>query len=256
MSIIPLSEPVLKWCSLLVRMLLLLVAICLESKRFNASELVISWVSWNCPAKISVHVHFFAYPDKHLFLNPSVSTAVLFYLRINPALMSSRAIYLYRHSSSVIWNIFWCLSELKAHLGSMSIIKKKLNACFDVDISGAFSKGHCIEMLDEWLSVSTKPFLFCFSTTVCGPLSHAGGNPHLPSRGAAAELPIHKHPQRRHLVCHSCSNTLQECSSSHDRGSEYNEMLGKKKCQWNGLRCVVSSGFFVGKKSSPVQSNS
>lgn len=150
MSIILLSEPVLKCCSLLVRMLLLLVAICLESKVSCFRTSVGSWVSWNYPARLQCMSHFFAYPDKYLLLNPSVPTAVVLYLRINPVLMSSRAIYLYRNSSSVVWNIFWCLSGLKAHIASMSIIKKTLNAWFDVDISGAFSKRHCIEMLDEW----------------------------------------------------------------------------------------------------------
>lgn len=190
-------------------MLLLLVAICLKPKISCFRTSVSSWVSWNCPARLQC---------TSIFLHIQTSICFLFHLYQQLLCFTSESILLkwagaieqfilYRNASSVVWNIFWCLSGLKAHIVSMSIIKKKLNAWFDVDFSGAFSKRHCIEMLGEWLSLSTKPFLFCFSTIVCGPLSHARGSSHLPCRGAA-ELPIHKHPQRRHLVFHSSSNAL------------------------------------------------
>lgn len=93
--------------------------------RFHTSELLslaefaeIFWPDFSgCPL-------FFAYPD-NLLLNPAVLTAVVLHLRSNPVLMSSEVISLYRNPSSVVWNIFWYPSRLKAHIVSMSIIKKK-----------------------------------------------------------------------------------------------------------------------------------
>lgn len=143
--------------------------------RFQASGLLSVAELAELSSQTLVRVHFFAYPDKHLLLNPSVTTAVVLYLQINPASMSSREIYLYRNSSSVVWNIFWCLSGLKAHIASMSIITKKLNAWFDVDISGAFSKRCCIEVLDEWLSLSKKGFFLFFAAPLCVGLYHMQG---------------------------------------------------------------------------------